>query len=194
MTEQREDVELDSQAEPAPWVLVVEDDPDTAHLVERRLGALGYPVRWASNGQEAILVTQNHLPCLVLMDVMMPHLDGFETTRYLKVRYPGYLPIMILTALDDGDSVARARAVGADHYLTKPLRPTALKAAVELLLALRDAEDEGAVDGVVAARLDLAEQLCDQGLNLLAALHLERLLVLAPDAARVQQLAARLDA
>ncbi len=171
---------------------MVEDDPDTALLVQRRLERLGFSVQWASHGQEAILLTQNHLPGLVVMDVMMPRLDGFETTRYLKVRYPGYLPVMILTALDDGDSIARAGTVGADYYLTKPIRQAELKEAVDLLCALRKAEDAGVEAELLEARLALAERLCDRGLPSLARPHLERLRALDADAPRVVALAKRL--
>ncbi len=180
-----------SDAEPAR-ILVVEDDEDTSRLVQRRLEALGFEVQTARDGGEAILQTQNHLPALVVMDVMMPKLDGFETTRYLKIRYPGYLPVMILTALDDSESVARAVSVGADFYLTKPVRKEPLEEGVRLLDALRkaeDAADETGPEPVVEARLRLAEALCDRGLNALALTHLERLRALAPE---VAALAARL--
>lgn len=175
-------------------ILVVEDDDDTATLIGRMLQSMGHTVKRAVNGQEAILVTQNNLPMLVVMDVMMPHLDGFETTRFLKVRYPGYLPVMILTALDDAESVRRAQMVDADHYLTKPVRRGKLAEAVERLIALSAAEEKAdeAPDGVVEARLSLAEHLWDEGLGRVATGHLARLRALAPDDARVKHLAERL--
>lgn len=175
-------------------ILVVEDDDDTAMLIQRLLGQLGYTVKRAVNGQEAILVTQNNLPRLVVMDVMMPHLDGFETTRYLKVRYPGYLPVMICTALDDAESVRRAQLASADHYMTKPVRRATLLAAVKQLITLSQAEEraDGDPQGVVEARLALAEQLWTQGLGRVALGHLNRLRALAPDDARVKALAERL--
>jgi len=175
-------------------ILIVEDDDDTATLIGRMLQSMGHTVRRAINGQEAILVTQNNLPSLVVMDVMMPHLDGFETTRFLKVRYPGYLPVMILTALDDAESVRRAQLVQADHYLTKPVRRGNLAAAVERLVALSAAEERAAEDpaAVVEARLALADQLWDQGLGRVAIGHLERLRALAPDDLRVKILGERL--
>lgn len=184
----------DDTADLVRCILVVEDDDDTATLIGRMLASLGHAVRRATNGQEAILVTQNNLPMLVVMDVMMPHLDGFETTRYLKVRYPGYLPVMILTALDDAESVRRAQMVEADYYLTKPVRRANLQEAVELLIALGLAEDDAATDpaGVVEARLALAEQLWAQGLGRVASGHLDRLRKLAPDDARVVDLGVRL--
>lgn len=175
-------------------ILVVEDDDDTATLIERMLRSLGHQVRRATNGQEAILVTQNNLPMLVVMDVMMPHLDGFETTRYLKVRYPGYLPVMILTALDDAESVRRAQAVEADEYLTKPVRRASLQQSVDLLIALSTAEDAAESDpqGVIEARLALAEALWARGLGRVAIGHLGRLEALAADDPRVADLAKRL--
>lgn len=186
--------ELERAGELDRCILVVEDDDDTAMLIGRMLGALGYTVRRAINGQEAILITQNNLPMLVVMDVMMPHLDGFETTRFLKLKYPGYLPVMILTALDDAESVRRAQAVDADHYLTKPVRRATLQAAVERLVALSAAEEAADDDpaGVVEARLALAEQLWDQGLGRVAGGHLARLRALAPDDPRVVALGERL--
>lgn len=185
---------LDSVTELTRCILLVEDDDDTAMLIGRMLKSMGHTVRRAINGQEAILVTQNNLPMLVVMDVMMPHLDGFETTRFLKVKYPGYLPVMILTALDDAESVRRAQGVDADHYLTKPVRRAHLKQAVQLLIDLSAAEEDadGAPEGVVEARLALAEALWDQGLGRVAIGHLTRLRALVPDDPRVADLGKRL--
>lgn len=179
-------------------VLLVEDDDAVVALVERSVRRLGVSFDRARDGQEAILVTHNHLPALVVMDVMMPHLDGFEATRYLKRRYAGYVPVLILTALDDGESVARARAVEADYYVTKPIPHDELHAAAALLLELSAAEgrlaggEAGAAAGVVAVRVELARRLCDRGLEGLARLHLERLRAVAPADPRVAALAQRL--
>ena len=199
MSDERKEMTTDSPpieraGELERCILVVEDDDDTATLIGRMLQSLGHTVRRAVNGQEAILVTQNNLPMLVVMDVMMPHLDGFETTRFLKVRYPGYLPVMICTALDDAESVRRAQLVEADHYLTKPVRRGNLMAAVERLIALSAAEEKADEDpaGVVEARLALADQLWDQGLGRVAIGHLSRLRALAPDDPRVKALGERL--
>ena len=153
---------MKDEAETRARVLLVEDDRDTAQLVERHLRALGFTVDCAANGEQAILVSQNHLPAVVVMDAMMPLLDGFETTRYLKVRYPGYLPVLMLTALDDAEAVARAEAAGADYFLTKPVRRAPLSEALLLLDRLRRAEDALEVDAVgaeaeaVEARLAVA--------------------------------------
>lgn len=199
MSDDRREIHTDSPpieraGELERCILVVEDDDDTAMLIGRMLQSMGHTVKRAVNGQEAILVTQNNLPMLVVMDVMMPHLDGFETTRFLKVRYPGYLPVMILTALDDAESVRRAQLVEADHYLTKPVRRGTLAAAVELLIGLSAAEETADDDPktVVEARLALAEQLWDQGLGRVATGHLARLRALAPDDPRVTALGERL--
>ena len=94
----------------------------------------------------------------------------------------------------DSESVRRAQMVEADHYLTKPVRRAHLKQAVALLLQLSIAEEQAAEapDGVVEARLALAEQLWDQGLGRVAIGHLARLRSLAPDDARVADLGKRL--
>lgn len=193
-------------------VLLVEDDEDTVRLLSRSLSKMGLQVDWASNGEEAILVTQNNLPELILMDIMMPRLDGFETTRYLKRRYPDqYVPILIVTARDDAESMQRAQQVGADHYLTKPVRFRDLEGAVRMLLDLKSAENDlsatapnagdpadsveanvGAGERVVDARSVLAQALGDLGLVGLAKLHLARMRALAPEDERVRALARRL--
>ncbi len=175
-------------------VLLVEDDPDTAKLLERTLQSIGREVEWARDGQEAILVTQNNPPALVVMDVMMPRLDGFETTRFLKVSTAAYLPVMIVTARDDAESVARAQTVAADDYMTKPVRRQTLLAAVQLLAELRSAESARDTARIVGLRLRLAERLLERGIAGVARVHLERLQALAPESAEVQALARRLSA
>jgi CheY-like chemotaxis protein len=170
-----------------PRVLLVEDDDAVVKLLRRSLSRQRLVFDHARDGQEAILVTQNHLPALVVMDVMMPHLDGFEATRYLKRRYPGYLPVLILTALDDPDSLERARAVDADYYVTKPIDHADLRAATRLLVDLSAAEarlaagEADATPTVVEARAALCERLRARGLDALAELHRARLRTLAPE-------------
>ncbi len=183
-----------------PRALLVEDDHATAHLVERHLAHLGFAVDWVVNGQQAILVSQNHLPALVVMDAMMPRLDGFEATRYLKLRYPGRVPVLMLTALDDAEAAGRAERAGADFYLVKPVRLGPLREAVSLLAALSDAQhrldagDAEALDAAIEARLDVAQRLWKLGLARVARGHLGRLWDLAPADPRVAALAERLGA
>lgn len=201
MSEESDEHPADEAATDAgPRALLVEDDHATAHLVARHLTHLGFVVDWVVNGQQAILVTQNHLPALVVMDAMMPHLDGFEATRYLKLRYPGRVPVLMLTALDDAEAAARAERAGADFYLVKPVRLGPLREAIELLSALSAAEarleagDADALDAAIEARLVVAQRLWKLGLARVARGHLGRLWDLAPADPRVAALADRLGA
>jgi DNA-binding response OmpR family regulator len=123
-------------------ILIVEDDPDTAQLLVLQLERYGHAFEVASNGQEAILRTGETPPDLVIMDVMMPRLDGFETTRFLKAKFRNaFLPILVLTAKDDPQSRSRGVRFGCDDYLTKPYDRVDLRASVDALLVVGHAEN-----------------------------------------------------
>ena len=102
----------------ATTVLVVDDEKPLRDFVRRNLEIRGYKVLTASNGLEALALFNNEHIELVIMDVMMPHLDGLETTR--RMRAVSLVPIIILTALDEEADKVRAFDLGADDYLTKP--------------------------------------------------------------------------
>ena len=113
-------------------ILVVDDNLPNRLVAEGHLVAAGYDVLLAESGAEALRVFQESSVDLVLLDVMMPGMDGFETCSELR-QLPGGLetPILFLTALNDLDSHERALEIGADDYLTKPVQ------RVELLLRVR---------------------------------------------------------
>lgn len=98
--------------------LVVDDERSLLDFVRRNLEVRGYRVLTASNGLEALAIFKNELIDLVILDVMMPHLDGLETTR--RIRESSTVPIIILTALGEEADKVRAFDLGADDYLTKP--------------------------------------------------------------------------
>lgn len=103
---------------PEPTVLVVDDEKSLRDFVRKNLEIRGYKVLTAPNGQES-LVLFNSVPIdLVILDIMMPHLDGLETTR--RIRQNSSVPIIILTALGEETDKIRAFDLGADDYLTKP--------------------------------------------------------------------------
>jgi two-component system OmpR family response regulator len=136
-------------------ILIVEDDPDTAELLVLQLKGEGRQFDVARNGQEAILKTGGTPPDLVIMDLMMPRLDGFETMRFLKAKFQsGCLPILVLTARDDAQSQARGVRFGCDDYLTKPYDRGDLRASVALLIAVGSAENAAMV---AALRVAAAE-------------------------------------
>ncbi len=114
-------------------VLIVEDAPLTRELLEDLLSSRGYKLLFAMNGEEALDIAVTSLPDVILLDVMMPGLDGFEVCR--RVRSDDKLrevPIILLTALGDRTSRLKGFEVGADDFVTKPFDQ------VELLLRLRN--------------------------------------------------------
>jgi two-component system, OmpR family, response regulator MprA len=113
-------------------LLLVDDDPRVLSAVGRRLGFEGFQVSLASSGSEALQLAAKSAPDLVILDVMMPDLDGLETARRLRRDSP--VPILMLTARDAvADRVAGFRS-GADDYLVKPFAFEELLARIEALL------------------------------------------------------------
>ncbi|NCP87564.1 MAG: DNA-binding response regulator [Anaerolineae bacterium CG_4_9_14_3_um_filter_57_17] len=101
-----------------PTVLVVDDERPLRDFVRRNLEVRGFNVITASNGLEALSLFEGQAIDLVILDVMMPHLDGLETTR--RIRQTSMTPIIILTALGEESDKVKAFDLGADDYLTKP--------------------------------------------------------------------------
>jgi len=102
----------------APSVLVVDDEKALRDFVRRNLEVRNFNVITATNGLEALSLFQNQVIDLVILDLMMPHLDGLETTR--RIRQHSVVPIIILTALGEESDKVKAFDLGADDYLTKP--------------------------------------------------------------------------
>ena len=113
-------------------VLVVEDDPEINQLVGAYAGLAGLSYRGAMTGADALEELRRCLPVLVVLDVMLPDLDGFEICRRIKgVPGTSQVPVIMLTAMDADDSRQRGLACGACEYLTKPFDPDALIEAIE---------------------------------------------------------------
>ena len=118
-----------------PIVLVVDDDRITRQLLRRAMEQQGYQVVEACNGEECIQAYQNYQPHIILMDAMMPVMDGFTCCTYLQ-KLPGgdRTPILMITSLDNKESIARAFAVGASEYVTKPIHWAVLLQRVRRLI------------------------------------------------------------
>ncbi|KQS32722.1 response regulator transcription factor [Dyadobacter sp. Leaf189] len=118
----------------APKVLVVDDDSDIVELLEYNLTKEGYSVLTASNGKKAIEIAKTFTPDLILLDIMMPQLDGIETGRILR-QNPDIRNtyILFLTARSEEYSEVAAFDVGADDYITKPIKPRALMSRINAL-------------------------------------------------------------
>jgi class 3 adenylate cyclase/CheY-like chemotaxis protein len=136
-----------------PLILVVDDAPDNIEIVRLRLESQTYDVITAADGLEALQQVHAHLPDLVLLDVMMPRLDGIATVRRLKSDESlPFIPVVLLTAQRDRKDVISGLDAGADEYLTKPFDTDALLARVRAMLRLKSLQDE-----VREKALELAE-------------------------------------
>jgi diguanylate cyclase (GGDEF)-like protein len=116
-------------------ILVVDDDLFMRKILVRYLERENYRVVEATNGMEALKLYQEHQPDMILLDAMMPVLDGFECcSRLQKLPNGDHTPILIITALEDRESVDRAYEVGASDYVTKPIHWAVLRQRVRRLL------------------------------------------------------------
>ncbi len=120
-------------------LLVVDDDPRITDLVRRIFAYEGYSVAVAATGQEALDRTLERPPDLIVLDVLLPGIDGLEVARRLREAGDN-VPILMLTARDAVESRVEGLAVGADDYLVKPFAPEELVARVKALLRRSQAE------------------------------------------------------
>jgi two-component system KDP operon response regulator KdpE len=117
---------------PARTVLVVDDEPRLAEAVSMNLEVEGFQVSTASTGRDALKRVTADLPDLVILDVMMPEMDGFETLR--RIREVSTVPVIMLTVKGEEADKARGLDLGADDYVTKPFGPRELVSRVKAVL------------------------------------------------------------
>ncbi|MEC9250085.1 MAG: PleD family two-component system response regulator [Pseudomonadota bacterium] len=146
-------------------ILVVDDQPANVRMLEAKLLAEYYDVCTAQNGHDAIDLARREQPDLILLDIMMPGIDGYETCQRLKAdRQTRHIPVIMVTALDQREDRIRGLECGADDFLTKPIDDVTLFARVRSLLRLKEVLDElryregGALAGIVADPMDLDAQ------------------------------------
>jgi signal transduction histidine kinase len=119
-------------------VLIVDDDPTARQVAHAILSVDDYEFRHASGGEAALAEVAREEPDLVLLDVMMPGIDGFEVCRRIReLSTRAYLPVMLLTALDSSEDLARGLNAGADDFISKPAQRVELRARVRSLLRIR---------------------------------------------------------
>jgi len=124
-------------------ILVVDDIPANIQLLQNHLSSAGYRTLTASNGEEALSCAEKGNPDLVLLDVMMPVMDGFETCRTLKSnRNTHYIPIIMVTALNEMKDKIKGIEAGADDFITKPFNKLELLARVKSLLRIKSLHDQ----------------------------------------------------
>jgi C4-dicarboxylate-specific signal transduction histidine kinase len=124
---------------PAPRVLIVDDDPASRTTAAAQLTPAGYRTYFASSGEEALAAVEADPPDIVLLDVMMPGLDGLDVCRRLRKRLlQDHIPIILVTALSEREDLILGLTAGADDYLRKPIHGAELRARVSNLLKVRD--------------------------------------------------------
>ena len=123
-------------------ILVVDDEPDVLEFIDYNIQREGYQVYTAENGREAIDLAKAHNPHLIVLDVMMPELDGIETCRELRTM-PEFKNTIItfLTARNEDYSQIAGFDVGADDYITKPIKPRVLVSRIKALLRRLNIEE-----------------------------------------------------
>ena len=131
---------LATQESTAPVVLLVDDSHDERDMYTQQLVATGYSVQVADNGEDALERVAAQVPDVVVMDLAMPVLDGWETTRRFKEMHPS-VPVIVLSGHTGGEGGRRAREAGGDVLLTKPFGPEALELAVRIALKRRAEAD-----------------------------------------------------
>lgn len=160
-------------------ILIIDDDLDTLRLVGLMLQRQGYQISAATNGPQGLSKAFEERPDLILLDVMMPEMDGYEVTRHLR-RNPATAstPILMFTARTQLDDKVAGFEVGVDDYLTKPTHPMELQAHVRALLAraakkepaaASPSEQSGCVIGILSSRGGLG--VTSLAVNLAAGLH-----------------------
>lgn len=139
-------------------ILVVDDEADIVELIAYNLKREGYQVYTASNGQEAVTVAKKIMPDLIILDIMMPKMDGIEACRIMRAMPEFKSTFMVfLTARSEEYSEIAGFNVGADDYIAKPIKPRALVSRINAILR-RTAQQEDQVEN----KLEIADLVIDR--------------------------------
>ncbi|MDH3475286.1 MAG: response regulator [Rhodospirillales bacterium] len=124
-------------------ILIADDNPANLDIFRTRLTSQGYDVLTAADGEAALAAAREHHPDLILLDIMMPKMDGIEVCRRLKADAGlPFMPIILVTAKSDAIDVVKGLEAGAEEYLTKPVDQTALVARVKSMLRIKALYDQ----------------------------------------------------
>ncbi len=116
-------------------IVLAEDEPQIARLIEFKLKKEGYSVTWKENGEEALKAIKEDKPDIILLDIMMPVMGGYEVLRRLKEdENLKSVPVIMLTARAQEKDVVKGIAMGAEDYITKPFHPAELLVRVKRIL------------------------------------------------------------
>ncbi len=129
-------------AEPSARILLVDDNTTNLQLLHETLNGLGHKLLIAKSGRAALDIARKAVPSLVLLDIMMPEMDGYEVCRRLKAdAATREIPVIFITAMADADDEARGLGMGAVDYITKPFNPELVRARVRIHLELKQHRD-----------------------------------------------------
>ena len=132
-----------TKPEPLGRVLIVDDEPANVDLLARRLESLGAESLRASNGEDALVIAEREMPDLILLDVMMPGISGFDTCKRLKMNdRTAPIPVIFATARTDKEDLSHGFEVGGIDYITKPIEPIELTARVRSAIFTKRLQDQ----------------------------------------------------
>ena len=150
-----------------PRILIVDDEPFNVDYLEQELEELNYETIAATNGQEALDQVQAASPDLILLDIMMPIMDGFAVLERLKAdQATRDIPVIVISAMNDLQSVVKGIKQGAEDYLPKPFEPTLLQARITASLEKKTLRDQQRNLLHTFASEEVAEQLMANGFSL----------------------------
>ena len=139
-------------------ILIVDDEPDILELIEYNLKKEGYHVITATNGQQAVSEAKKHLPDLIILDIMMPKMDGIEACRIMRGMPEFKNTFMVfLTARSEEYSEIAGFNVGADDYIAKPIKPRALVSRINAILRRNMQNEE-----VIENKVEIADLVIDR--------------------------------
>ncbi len=130
-------------------ILIVDDEQDILELIEYNLKNEGYSILRAQAGEQAIKIAKQSLPDLIVLDLMLPGIDGLEVTRYLRsTEQTRDMPIVMLTAKGEESDIITGLELGANDYISKPFSPKVLVARIRAILRRRRKESEQEPEGI----------------------------------------------
>ncbi|MDC7126639.1 MAG: response regulator [Spirochaetales bacterium] len=157
---------------PGEKILVIEDEHDIRELISYNLESEGYLLLKASCGNEGLVLARENQPDLVLLDIMLPDIDGLEVCRKLKRdESTREIPVIMLTAKSEDSDIISGLELGAEDYITKPFSPRVLIARIRAVLRRNVEEDETPIIEIHEIRIDIKKHevtACGDGVNLSA--------------------------
>lgn len=128
-------------------LLIVDDDKDIVEIFQKRLLQEGYEVSVAFDGEEALLKVKEDKPDIVLLDLILPKINGFDVLQEIRRTYKDrWIPVIIISAKDDLESIKKGYSFEADHYLTKPCSMDNVLQGIRTIISLIPLRKEGSAD------------------------------------------------